>query len=252
MDVISLFTISATIILIALLGYIVYTARKNNGEIGGDGVWIFIIGFLCIFCLAHSLPCFATAGLRTMIAGIALFVLFIYMAYSLSRKRTFDKAWVCIIGSVSVFWLAYSFPTFARQVQWPWQKDDMAKIDALIIEGAGYLDEDGNWTNKDRSREVYDQLKERTPAFVTNALVRQVLRGHSRLQVLFLAIKLGEPGSEEELATALVRHGNKQMAEDYLNSGSDYLQRGAEAWSRKHGYEVNTGRGSHRAYWGEY
>ena len=42
------------------------------------------------------------------------------------------------------------------------------------------------------------------------------------------------------------------MAEDYLNCGSSTLEEGAQAWAKKHGYNVITMPGGHSGpIWGE-
>jgi len=87
---------------------------------------------------------------------------------------------------------------------------------------------------------------------VTKALVRQVLKAERRLQVLFVAVKLGIAGSEEKLVEVLEAFGDKSMAEDYLNSGSSKLYEGGRAWAQRRGYRVDTGIGSHRVSWGRF
>jgi hypothetical protein len=59
-----------------------------------------------------------------------------------------------------------------------------------------------------------------------DSLVRRVRHRQNRLQVLFLGIKLGIPGSEKALNNALFRYGDVYMALDYLNCGSPELDKG--------------------------
>jgi len=72
------------------------------------------------------------------------------------------------------------------------------------------------------------------------------------LRALFLGVKLGIPGTEERLNGILVKHGDKRMAEDFLNSGSQKLHDGGKQWAERHGYTIHTGLGSHRVTWGEF
>ena len=88
---------------------------------------------------------------------------------------------------------------------------------------------------------------------LVDGLVRKVIQDPpNRLRVLFVGIKLGIRGSEERLIKALDEHGDKRMAEDFLNSGSPQLYYGAKRWANHHGYSISSGMGSHRASWGEF
>ncbi|MBE5230914.1 MAG: hypothetical protein INR81_18140 [Microcystis aeruginosa PMC 728.11] len=71
-----------------------------------------------------------------------------------------------------------------------------------------------------------------------DSLVRRVRHRQNRLQVLFLGIKLGIPGSEKALNNALFRYGDEYMALDYLNCGSPELDKGGRQWAYAHGYRV--------------
>jgi len=122
----------------------------------------------------------------------------------------------------------------------------------LIILAVNYLDDNANWTDRSRGRELYDALKGMDGDLVTKALVQQVQNSNHRLQVLFLSVKLGIPGSEEALNQVLLNHGNQAMAEDYLNSGSSMLYEGGRQWANARGYEILTGPGSHRTSWGQF
>ncbi|MCP4954383.1 MAG: hypothetical protein GY919_02010 [Photobacterium aquimaris] len=50
----------------------------------------------------------------------------------------------------------------------------------------------------------------------------------------------------------LKKYGNKSMAEDFLNSGSEILAEGGRSWARAHGLTVARGKGSHRSTWGRF
>lgn len=89
--------------------------------------------------------------------------------------------------------------------------------------------------------------------FTTNALALQVIGAHDRRsRTLILAVKLGIPGSHDKLGALLMVYGDRSMAEDYLNSGSDELHDWAVKWGKAHGYSIHTGPGSNRAAWGRF
>lgn len=126
-------------------------------------------------------------------------------------------------------------------------------VDCLITSGATLLTDSARWTKESEARQVYDLLKKYEGGEVVNGLVRKVVTdAPRRLHVLFLGVKLGIAGSEQRLNQALDEHGDKQMAEDYLNSGSSELHEGGRRWSEKHGYHIKSGMGSHRASWGRF
>jgi hypothetical protein len=106
----------------------------------------------------------------------------------------------------------------------------IAEAAKLIAAGAEVLDREGDWTDLTEGRRIYDELKGKDSTIVTKALVRQVLESNRRLQVLFLAVKLGIPGSEDRLNDVL----------------------GAQRWANKRGYYIATGMGSHRVGWGRF
>ena len=64
-------------------------------------------------------------------------------------------------------------------------------------------------------------------------------------------IKIGDSSIIPELIDLLNRFGDIDLAEDYLNCGNNRLSDAAASWGRSHGYQIETGPGSHRASWGE-
>ncbi|MBN1630216.1 MAG: hypothetical protein JW990_10660 [Thermoleophilia bacterium] len=65
-------------------------------------------------------------------------------------------------------------------------------------------------------------------------------------------IRLGQAGTEEILAKALHKYGDKDMALDYLNCGNTALDAVAREWAADHGYQVYTEAGTHGGpQWGE-
>lgn len=129
---------------------------------------------------------------------------------------------------------------------------EIGRVDNLLRAGAKLLSGRGDWTNAVKARPIYDELKGMDGRLVAKAIVRRVTNGEDRLRVLFLAVKLGIPGSEQRLNDLLQAYGDKSMAEDYLNSGSQLLNEGARRWASERGYSINSGGGSHRVAWDQF
>lgn len=126
-------------------------------------------------------------------------------------------------------------------------------VAVLVGSAVDLLTDAATWTDPVRARRVYELILRFDPQASTNALVAAVAQDPARrLRILFLAVKLGIPGSEDRLNDLLIRHGDKSMAEDFLNSGSDVLGEGGERWAAMHGYTVTTGPGSSRTTWGAF
>jgi hypothetical protein len=129
----------------------------------------------------------------------------------------------------------------------------LPELQAKIVETAKLLSLEGEWSDPSSARTLYDGLKAHQDKYLVNALVLQIIKGDQmRLQVLLLAIKLGIAGSEEKLVGILMVYGDKSMAEDYLNCGSDALADGGRKWANAHGFNILTGPGSHRSGWGQF
>jgi len=105
-------------------------------------------------------------------------------------------------------------------------------IDWLVTSSANLLNDSANWINRDQARKFYDTLKKIEGELVIKSLVRHLFKPEIRLRVLYLGVKLGIEGSEEELIEVLNSRGNKTMAEDFLNSGSSKLSNAAEDWAK--------------------
>jgi hypothetical protein len=129
---------------------------------------------------------------------------------------------------------------------------DKGRADNLLRAGARLLNGRADWTDAVGARAIYDELKQMDGDLVTKAIVRRVTSGEDRLRVLFLAVKLGIPGSENRLNDLLQAYGDETMAEDYLNSGSQLLNEGARRWASERGYSINAGGGSHRVAWNQF
>lgn len=133
---------------------------------------------------------------------------------------------------------------------------DMRELPALqdkIVAAAALLTSSGSWTDSARARTLYNELRARQDKFLVNSVVLQVVRGAStRRNTLILAIKLGISGSEDQLSTVLTLFGDKSMAEDYLNCGSNKLEEAARKWAESRGYQIMRIPGGARATWGRF
>jgi hypothetical protein len=134
----------------------------------------------------------------------------------------------------------------------PMDMQNIARAENLLRSGAQVMDDLGNWTDRSTARPIYDELKRMEGNTVTKAIVRKVIKDDDRLRVLFVAVKLGIAGSEQRLNDVLYSYGDKSMAEDYLNSGSQSLYEGGRRWANSHGYYISTGMGSNRVGWGRF
>ena len=63
-------------------------------------------------------------------------------------------------------------------------------------------------------------------------------------------IRKGVPGTEEALAGALREHGDREMANEYLNCTNGKLILAAYEWSRRHGYKTIMVPGGGKTKWG--
>lgn len=131
-------------------------------------------------------------------------------------------------------------------------------VDRLLLAGAGCVSDQGD-LEREHGLPLYRTLKsiadDAAPngggrECVISGLERAVLEGKLRSKVLMFAVKLGIEGSESRLKDLLLKHGDKQMAEDYLNCGSQALDEAGRAWAAARGYLVSVGDGSHRVRWG--
>jgi hypothetical protein len=87
------------------------------------------------------------------------------------------------------------------------------------------------WLNEKRARPLYESLTRRSPRIYNPALVRVFLGYKYYRRVVCLAVKVGMPGSEERLAQILHAYGTKEIATDFLNSGSPALAAAAREWA---------------------
>jgi hypothetical protein len=130
--------------------------------------------------------------------------------------------------------------------------EGLENVEKLLFNGANCIDGDGHWTNIARGRKIYDILKHHNSKLLTEGMTCVVLMQVNRLRVLFLVVKLGISGTQTALNDLLMKYGDKEMAEDYLNCGSKELHEGGAAWARANGYFIFSGYGSHRVSWGSF
>lgn len=135
----------------------------------------------------------------------------------------------------------------------PAEMSSVPEVEAAVEALAALLTPGGQWSDAKSARPRYDDLKRRQDKFLLNALVLQTIRGGvNRFRTIILSIKLGISGSEDKLGALLMAYGDKGMAEDYLNSGSNTLHSWASRWATANGYNIRTGPGSRRANWGSF
>ena len=77
------------------------------------------------------------------------------------------------------------------------------------------------------------------------------LKSSSTIRIYLPIIRIGQPGTESALVSALNKFGYKDMAVDYLNCGNPTLDKAAHTWATNHGYRVYTASGGGGAVaWG--
>lgn len=127
-----------------------------------------------------------------------------------------------------------------------------SKTQLLVTLSAGLLDENSDWLDRRKGRIVYDLLKKIDNNLVVNELVNAVYKPDIRLRALYLGVKLGLPSTEDKLIYVLLTFGDKSMAEDFLNCGSERLYEGGREWGEINGYYIQSGMGSNRVGWGQF
>ncbi len=129
-------------------------------------------------------------------------------------------------------------------------------LTALIAKGTSLTNDDGEWTDLAQSAVVYDLLTQYDDTTVVDALIQKLIDDkENRAHTVFLAIRLGIPGSEERLTEFLYDYGSKELGLIYLNCGSDVLYDAGVQWGKNHGYTVVTEEGEpspYQASWGSF
>jgi hypothetical protein len=127
-------------------------------------------------------------------------------------------------------------------------------LDRDILSCANLLNGDGQWSDPDTARGLYNKIHAQNSTAVAISLCQQVAARPQaeRTAILLLSIKLGLQSSENPLIALLLEYGDKPMAEDYLNCGSSRLNEGGRQWAQANGFNVGSGNGSHRSQWGSF
>jgi hypothetical protein len=129
-------------------------------------------------------------------------------------------------------------------------------IDWLVSNTATLLDDNAKWIDSISAKSYYDVLKKLTGKTakepIIDSLERHLFKPQVRRRVLYLTVKVGIYGAEERLVKVLLEQGDKSMAEDFLNSGSQKLADGGRKWAEQNGYTISKGMGSHRMEWGRF
>jgi len=96
--------------------------------------------------------------------------------------------------------------------------------------------EDNGWSVQESITEALMKFDSLALEPLTSALRNKDLVFIARTYAYF--IFRGVPDSEPVLIDALNEHGDKTMAQDFLNCGNQKLKEAADAWATRHGYEV--------------
>jgi HEAT repeat protein len=88
----------------------------------------------------------------------------------------------------------------------------------------------------------------------TRVLLADVQSSNQRKieNAVYAFVSLGKEDIVPKLIDILNTQGTKEMAETYLNSGHDGLDKAARSWAAAHGYQVSTGAGAGKAGWGRW
>lgn len=112
------------------------------------------------------------------------------------------------------------------------------------------------WTDKERGRELFDQLKRRDPKKVMDALVHMIAyRPSDRGDALVLAVRLGLADGEDRLLATLPYMYNSEKRNvlvTFLNSGSPRLENSARAYAQRIGLKIVTRAGAPNTRWGRF
>lgn len=131
----------------------------------------------------------------------------------------------------------------------PAEMPRLAEVVRLLRRGADTLTPVGS-AHKPIGTSLPEQLRAAPVEMYLAALERLVTVDPAKQRVVYLAIKLGIPGTEEVLCRLLWWMGREPIAEVYLNSGSPELRACAQEWAAAHRYEIVTATGHHHVTWG--
>ncbi|MFK4085124.1 ankyrin repeat domain-containing protein [Kribbella sp. NPDC020789] len=135
---------------------------------------------------------------------------------------------------------------------------DMARLgscERMLLNTARRLTLQGTWLSDGAAvQESFRQLRRAHQRFFQPALTRTAIANpRERRQIVVLAVKLGRASSEKPLLELLRIWGDRQLAEDFLNCGSEPLAHGAERWARANRYVIHRYGGTARPIrWGRF
>jgi hypothetical protein len=133
----------------------------------------------------------------------------------------------------------------------PEQMRQLADVEGLLRQGADVLTGAGSPTQP-TGRAVRDKLVATPIELYLIALRRLAATDPAKNRIIFLAIMLGLPGTEETLCELLGQLNQVSIAVVYLNSGSPTLREAATRWAAAHHYEITESTGYHYVTWGAY
>jgi hypothetical protein len=116
-----------------------------------------------------------------------------------------------------------------------------------------------DWQPRTEREEIYLRICQRQVRELTEAwdrtrrlLLKDALSLDKRRvhNAVLTFVSLGREDVVPELERILDQHGDKEMAETYLNCGNKSLADKARDWAAGRGYRISSGRGSHEADWG--
>lgn len=125
------------------------------------------------------------------------------------------------------------------------------EADALFQEAVDVLDERGGWLDRDAGARICQRLRQIPDAPYVAAIERVGSHHPGGGRAAVLAIRLGRPGSEPALSNVLSARHDSSLAVEYLNSGSERLDRIAGDWAARNGYGIIQRTGSSFARWGD-
>jgi len=115
------------------------------------------------------------------------------------------------------------------------------------------LDDKTEWTRVNSGEKIFNLIKSFDKEYVIKSFEKNIQNNNIRQKILYIAVKLGIPGSESQLNLTLLKYGNRQMAQDFINSGSSKLAEGGRNWASKNGYVVDKSPfAKKRVHWGEF
>ncbi|HTX67505.1 MAG TPA: HEAT repeat domain-containing protein [Opitutaceae bacterium] len=140
-------------------------------------------------------------------------------------------------------------PLNAALPDWEFNADLVASLEQLGWKPSNENEEVYAWISKkdaDSLKGKWDQTRKVLLADVESSDRRKIENA------VYSFVAIGEPKILDDLVKVLDDQGNTEIAETYLNSGNDQLDKAARAWAERNGYNVIPGSGAHHANWGSF